>query len=192
MDFQKILNQNSGKPQNILKIVIGISAVMLVLWLLLVSKIDTGNISQSQQPEVQERTEGLRNALLNANEEQTGYVPSEREKPDMFQNAFITFIIMIGLLGGAWFWVKRKGFQPRQDTFNREIGEQILGPGAHLKFLHINDEVWVVGITNAAVNLLHKYSKEEWIESELADRTQTKEVPAPKNDFKSIYKFFSN
>lgn len=190
MDLQKILSQSTGKPQKLLKIVLAISVVMLVLWLFLISKIDTGNVAQSQQPEVQQRTEGLKQSLLTPENEEAPVIKAEREQPDMMKNAFVTFFIMIGILGGIWLWTKRKGAQTGEAGNSRELGSHTLAPGSELKFLLINEEVWVVGLTAGNVNLLHKYSKDEWKESNSAD--QRAPVRAPKNDFKSLYKFFSN
>lgn len=71
----------------------------------------------------------------------------------------------------------------------REITQHVIGQGAQLKILEINDEVWVLGITANAVNLLHRYPKSEWHLSKLPD-PEPEEISG--SDFNSIFKLLGN
>jgi flagellar biogenesis protein FliO len=205
MDFQKLLSQSKKKPQHILKLVLSFSVVILVIWLFMVSRMDLSTTNTSQDPAVQARTEGLKTSLLQKEQEsaqkegetqpetiaQPKQAVTENEAPNVFQNAFVTFALMITVMGGAWFWVKKKGSSSRKKTEDeRDRGAYDLGPGAQLKFVEINQEVWVLSLTGGSVNLLHRIPNAEWNENEMDVPLDTK--TASTADFKSFYKYFRN
>jgi flagellar biogenesis protein FliO len=152
---------------------------------------------QVSNPEVQERTEGLKKSLLK--EEATPVVAegepaaepavSKEEADSPFQNAFTTFIVMMSLLGLVWFWSKKKGSADASAENSRDMGEHILGHGAQLKFVEVNNEVWVLGLTAGSLNLLHRVAKSEWTETNV---DELPEMKADSADFKSLYKMFRN
>lgn len=206
MDFYKAFSKSGKKPQSILKIVIGFSVVLLVIWLFMVSKMDTTTVTQSVEPEVQERTMGLQQSLraTSAEAEKTGFSGSQevskKEAPELFQNAFVTFIIMVSLLGGAWVWIKKKGGGNGASKIkSRELDSHSMGDSSQLKFLEINEEIWVIGMSENGINLLHRYPKTEWKESNLQDESEGigKANKVTKNgmfkgDFKSFLKLVSS
>ena len=69
------------------------------------------------------------------------------------------------------------------------MGEHILGHGAQLKFVEVNNEVWVLGLTAGSLNLLHRVAKSEWTETNV---DELPEMKADSADFKSLYKMFRN
>lgn len=202
MNFYKLLSQSKKKPQNILKIVLSSAVVILVIWLFMVSRMDLDTTNKSQNPVVQARTEGLKTSLfkdlevvqaesdtLLATVVQPKQAIQEREAPNVFQNAFITFAFMIVVMGGVWFWVKNKGGSPQKnDQSARDMGAYNLGPGVQLKFVEINQEVWVLGLSAGSVNLLHRIPKAEWNETNAPLNTEG--VSTIK--FKSLYKYLRN
>ncbi|MEX2479018.1 MAG: flagellar biosynthetic protein FliO [Gracilimonas sp.] len=199
MDVQKILSQSGKNPQSILKIVLGISLALLVMWLFLVSKMDTGTIAQTENPEVQERTVGLQQSLLlNNTDGGEGQSAKKAEEPAMFQNAFITFLFMVSVLAGVWYWSRKKGGRTVKEKKNRDIDVHILSEKSQLKFVEVNEEVWVLGLGEHGVNLLHRYSKDEWKEGKdelstdplTAHKESTKETT--KGDFRSLLKLAAN
>lgn len=198
MEFQKILSHSTKKPQSILKIIISISAALLVMWLFLVFRMDMDNAAtaQASEPEVIERTQGLKNSLLINNEAKTQKVQEAEESPAMFQKAFLTFMVMISVLGGVWLWSKKKGDNPARKESSRELGGHVLGQGVQLKFVEVNREVWVLGVSSGSVNLMHRIPKSEWKEGEEEIKSQELGVQSiketGKSDFKSLYKFFTN
>ncbi len=181
-----------------LKIIISISAALLVMWLVLVFRMDMDNTANAQTstPEVIERTEGLKKSLLKKDEAKTEKVKVAQESPEMFQKAFLTFLVMISVLGGVWLWSKKKGNNPASKESSKDLGGHVLGQGVQLKFVEVNKEVWVLGVSSGSVNLMHRMPKSEWKEDE--EETKTRELglqsvkETGKSDFKSLYKFFTN
>lgn len=196
MDFHKAFAQSGKNPQSILKIVLGISLALLIMWLFLVSKMDTGSVTQSNDPEVQERTVGLQESLKKPAVKKAE--ESKREEPAMFQNAFITFLFMVTVLGGVWYWSKKKEGKAIAGPKSREIDSHVLSEKAQLKFVEVNDEVWVLGLGEHGINLLHRYPKGEWNENRLgtAEKLDTEQnvikKETGKGDFKSLFKLVSN
>lgn len=192
MDYQKIFSQSGKKPQSILKIVIGISLALLVMWLFMVSKMDMGSVAQSTKPEVQERTIGLQESLKKSAGSTTQV--SKEEKAPMFQNAFITFLFMVSVLGAVWYWSKKKGGVAQKEIKSRDIDSHILTENTQLKFIEVNEEVWVLGVSESGVNLLHRFSKEEWKEGEAGELASgmaadnVRNTKTGKGDFKSLLK----
>jgi len=196
MDLQKAFSQSGKNPQSILKIVLGISLALLVMWLFLVSKMETGTVVQSNDPEVQERTIGLQESLKKA----PGYGSEETsgEETSMFQNAFITFLFMVSVLVGVWYWSKKKNKGSASiEHKSREIDTHYFSENAQLKFMEVNDEIWVVGLSDQNINLLHRYPKQEWKETDLSVTEGKSDMQkGPKNmngrgDFKALLKLVS-
>lgn len=196
MDYQKILSQSGKKPHSILKIVLGFSLALLIIWLFLVSRMDMGTVAQSTEPEVQERTIGLKESMQKSSGSEVQV--EEAEKPAMFQNAFITFLFMVSVLGGVWYWSKKKGGAVQKETKSRDIDSHTLSENTQLKFVEVNEEVWVLGVSETGVSLLHRYPKDEWKEGE--ENKLTNGIPhhkdikkkTGKGDFKTLLKLANN
>jgi len=164
MDFKKYLSDGSADPKQILKFVLGFAAVMLLLWLVMVSQMDFDGSGGPATSEDRMRADSLRSAI-SQNDGALQTADSDRESPDIFFNALTTFLILITILGIVWIWSRTKGAQAQGKTemFN-ELGGQMIGQGAQLKVIEINNEIWVMGVSDGSVNLLHRYSKEDWVE----------------------------
>ncbi|SMO81496.1 hypothetical protein [Gracilimonas mengyeensis] len=205
MDVQKIISQSDKSPKSILKIVLSISVALLLIWLFLVSRMDTGSSSKSVNADQKiEQTQQLRTSLLKPGEEikekPEEAVQEEESSSSLFQNAFLTFLVMIGVLAGVWLWAKKKddGLSIKNNKPNRDLGSHKLSQGLQLKFVEINKEVWVMGVAENSVNLMHRILKEEWMENEMKIDSKAVEPKSvqktvnDKGDFKSFYKFFTN
>lgn len=199
MDFKSILSQSSKKPTSILKMVLGFSAVLLVIWMFLASRMEMTATERSTNPEVELRTKGLKASLMEAEvaDSAEAAVPAvseekaaKQEQKSVFKNAFTTFSVLVVLLALVWLWVKRKSNPSTQSMNGRDLGEYVLGQGAQLKFVEINNEVWVMGLTAGSLNLLHRIPKDEWAENE--GIKETAELAKSSGDFKSLYKMFKN
>lgn len=175
MDLKHYLSSSSGNPRQILKIVLSFAVIMLVLWLFMISRMDYGE-ETSSIPATQERTESLRSAL---NQTQAGESQSENRTPNIFLNAFTTFMVLIALLGLVWLWSRKKSQLGKEQEL-LEIGGHMLGQGAQLKIVEINKEIWVIGVTSGSVNLLHRYPKSEW----------SGQIKQPESEEKSFYQIF--
>lgn len=192
MNLTNLLSHSTKQPKSILRIVISISIGLLVLWIFLVSKMNLPNERDSVlvTADTSQTVVDLRRSLLGEEQVGSAEVEAVAEQTPIFQNAFTTFFVMITVLGGVWLWSMRK--KKKVDTSDqdiREITQHVIGQGAQLKILEINDEVWVLGITANAVNLLHRYPKSEWHPSKLPD-PEPEEISG--SDFNSIFKLLGN
>ncbi len=160
MDLREHLSSLSTSPKKILKIVIGIAAVMLLMWLFMISRMEYSADRQNTKAEASQRVDSLQTLL---NQQKKKPVLAEKESSGMFMNALTTFMVLLVVLGGLWFWVSRKEGSDDQRK-GREISSQVLGEGAQMKVMEVNGEVWVLGVTAHSVNLLHRYSKSDWTE----------------------------
>lgn len=204
MDFYKAFSKSGKKPNSILKIVLGFSVALLVMWLFMVSRMDTSTVvSQTNDTEVQERTIGLQQALrgtatedeeIAAGAAKEGEV-AKKESSHLFQNAFVTFLVMVVMLGGVWLWLKKRGDgNAANQKKSRELDAHALGENSQLKFLEINEEIWIIGMSENGINLLHRYPKSEWKEGlgdELDEIQKPSKSGATKGDFKSFLKLVS-
>lgn len=205
MDFHKMLSKTGKNPQSILKIVLGLSFILLVMWLFLVSQMDTRSVSPENSSEVieqpteapSEAVQSEESAVTKAKQEDTQRV-EKKEAPALFQNAFVTFLVLVSLLVGIWYWAKKKEGANSGKGKTREVDSHQLSESSQLKFLEINEEIWVVGLSESGMNLLHRYPKEEWKEG-LPDLPEIKNstMAGTKKengsmDFKSLLKVVSN
>ncbi|MDG5766737.1 flagellar biosynthetic protein FliO [Balneolales bacterium ANBcel1] len=172
----------SGKnPRNILGIVISISVVLLVLWLIVVSRMDyssSGRPDPAADPSTQERRDSVRVMMGKSD---TAFVDEDRST-GLFFNAFTTFIVLMVLLAGVWFWSRRKTGDTKTSGFLKDIGEHTVGAGHQIKVIEINNEIWVLGVSAESVTLLHRYPKEKWVDP-IPDESE--------QDSSSFYNLFS-
>lgn len=183
MDLRDTISSTSGDPKKILKIVIGLAVLMLLIWIFMVSRMEFSGSSSEQVADTtqQQRTENLRNSLRTPAENLEQVEETRERSSSVFFNAFTTFVVLIALLALVWFWIKSRS--PASDERGlREVGVHLLGPGAQLRIVEINGEIWVLGVATGGVNLLHRCPKEEWRE-ELPTEGQQDE-----NSFYSLFK----
>lgn len=153
-------------PKKVLSLVIGIAAVMLMLWLLFIIRMGS-NPAPTALPENdidRERLESVRTLRG----EMDSLPEHDQRSGNIISNGVTTFFVLAILMGGAWLWLSRKG-GPLSNTSATarftEVDRHMLGPGQYIQVVEINNEIWVMGVTNANVNLLHRYEKDEWHET---------------------------
>lgn len=186
MNVSQILNRSTRNPQSILKIVLGLAVVMLVIWMFLISKMDVSDRSAPKaEGATQGQTQSLKQSLLQKETGNEATVKPAAESSDMFQRALPTFAVMIVTLGGVWLWSRRKDKISAGSKDVREVDDYVLGQGAQLKFLEINHEIWVLGLTSSSVDLLHRVPKGDWTDELSQPELSTK-------DFKSFYNLLKN
>lgn len=179
MNLRDLLASFSTDPRKVLNIVISISVVLLVVWLFMMSRmeLDSSSAGKTLNPVAQEqadslsRSEGSRDQLVGT---------AQRESSGLTFNTFLTFLILLALLGIVWFWSGKKDRMTSERSC-KVIGGQVLGQGAQLKIVEINNEIWVIGVTSGTVNLLHRYPKEEW-------SGPMEKLNSGQNSFKKIFK----
>lgn len=157
MDLRQYIS--GGNPRKIIGIVISMSVVLLILWLFMVSRMDYQSAPEADPPST-ERRDSVRVMMGKSD---TGFVAEERSS-SIFFNAFTTFVVLIIILAGVWFWVRRKSSYGSTGRLFKEYGQQAIGPGHQLKVMEVNNEIWVLGISTDSVSLLHRYPKEQWNE----------------------------
>lgn len=166
MDLRDTFSSLDASPNKILKIVIGISVILLLMWLLTISQIDYDNdTGQDQQRSVFKTEAAADSTATQADTSQVLSKPvkTSDESSNLLTNGVVTFLVLLVILGGVWIWVDRKA--PQANTTNgRQVASIRLDEGAQIKIIRINQEVWVLGVTGSSVNLLHRYSGSEWKE----------------------------
>ncbi len=192
MDLGKLISHSSGKPKNVLQIVLSVSVVLLVFWLFMVSRMELTTSNSLVESEARiDSVQSVRSTLLNEESvTEPGETIAEQETSPIFQNALTTFIVMIGMLGLVWWLSRRKASARAPQSEVKEIDQFVLGQGAQLKFIEVNGEIWVLGVSPQVLNLLHRIPKEEWKKEE-NNRSEQIDVEQ-KTDFKSIYKLLGN
>lgn len=159
MDLKNFLASTQQNPRKILKVVVSLSAVLLVIWLFLVSRMELSE-TVSTDPQSVERTDSLRSALNRGKGNQVQETNQE-SSPNIFMNAFTTFIVLGTILIIVLIFMKKGNGQISNKEL-KEIEGYVLGQGAQIKVVEMNEEIWVIGITSSQINLLHRYTKDEW------------------------------
>lgn len=181
MDLRDKLSSLDVPPSKILKIVLGLAVVLLLMWLFTLSHID-----YNQGPDAEDYIKTEANADSTEQvfspkenkgiaENKTEDIRSYEQSSGVFTNGLITFLVLLVVLIMVWFWIDRKQ-SGRSTSRGRELDSQVLGEGAKLKIIQINKEIWVVGVTSSSVNLLHRYSQEEWKEKNQEQDPENKDV----------------
>ncbi|NGP87390.1 flagellar biosynthetic protein FliO [Fodinibius halophilus] len=176
MDLRNKLSSLNVPPKKVLKIVLGLSAVLLLIWVFTLSYIDyDADPSASKYLKSKQATDTT--AVVKA----TG-LPAhkaraeEQESSSIFTNGMVTFTVLLLILVGIWFWIDKKDNNSTTQVIQREIDNQVLGEGAQLQIVEVNNEIWVLGVTSSSVNLLHRYSQVEWVEQMPEQETAGNEI----------------
>ncbi|MCC5926850.1 MAG: flagellar biosynthetic protein FliO [Bacteroidetes bacterium] len=150
-------------PKKVLSLVIGISGVMLLLWLLFIIRMGS-TPAPTALPENEIDRERLESVRSLRGEMEA--LPEHDERgSNIISNGVTTFFVLVVLIGGAWLWLARKGGPLHTSSQTSRFAEKdrhMLGPGQYIQVMEINNEIWVMGITNANISLLHRYDKDEW------------------------------
>lgn len=179
MDLRDKLSSLDVSPSKILKIVLGLAVVLLLMWLFTLSHID-----YNQGPDAEEYIKAKADSteeIVTPKQSEADDIRSYEQSSGVFTNGLITFLVLLVVLIMVWFWVDRKQ-SGRLKSRGRELDSQVLGEGAKLKIIRINEEVWVVGVTSSSVNLLHRFPKEEWKEKNKEKDSENKDL------FKKLFK----
>jgi flagellar biogenesis protein FliO len=151
--------QKWGLPTNTKRyfnLVVALGATLLVIWVFVMSQTQTsGPDYEEYTPEQQARVDSLRQALGRD-------VSIQQNDPNqnMWDNMLWVIIILGGGLAVLWWW-NRGNTETKELTFT-VVGQFDLGPGQSLKIVDMGDEFWVLGVTSNSVNLLEKWTAEQW------------------------------
>ena len=174
MDLRDKLSSLDVPPSKILKIVLGLALVLLLMWVFTLSQIDY-NQGPDAQDYINSKAKADSSQIVAPQKNHTEEIRSQESSPSLFTNGLTTFLVLLGLLIIVWFWIGRKqssGPKVKQ----REMENHVLGEGAKLKIIQINQEVWVIGVTASSVDLLYRYPQEEWTEEVPEEDSENKDV----------------
>lgn len=162
-DIREYLSSASAEPGKILRGVITLSSVLIIIWLLLVTRMEIYGRSPAEENTIQSRADSLRSVLLHSAPDTEGVqrIPPPSSGP--FPGVFTTFLLLAAMLAGAWWWIRRNPGTGASSRRYSLIGSIPLATGARIQILEMYDEVWVLGVSTGAVQLLHRYPMEEWI-----------------------------
>ena len=176
MDLRDKLSSLDVAPGKILKIVLGLALILLLMWLFTLSHVD-----YNQGPNAEEYIKSRAKAdsaeiiTTDGQDSDAEKIQSYEHSSGVFTNGLITFLVLLVVLIMVWFWVDRKQ-SGHSRSRKRELDSEILDEGAKIKIMEINEEVWVVGVTSSSVNLLHRYTQEEWKEETHEQGTENKDL----------------
>lgn len=162
IDWKAFKSQANGNPRKILRFAIGLAACFFVMWAFVLAKTDLSPTSSSDilsmKPEI---SDSLSEASTYEPSQQIrdlkGIESDQKNSTSMLPVVFLFGLVIVGL----WFFSKKKKGLHSQE-FMHVMGTQQVGANQQLSLVHINNEYWVLGITNGQVSLLHRYGEHEW------------------------------
>ena len=155
------LKQNqipTGGKTNVVKPAIYLSMLLLVVWVFIMAQSQGTESSQPVSVEQQARIDSLRLALGK------DIQPiREADEPDILGKAFPVFLVMVAVIGGIWFWNRKRGGEGKKKTPSlfEIIAEQDLGPGQSIKIVTYKNHVWVLGVTSTGISLIKELPPDE-------------------------------
>ncbi len=199
IDWEVFKRQLQASPRKMLGYVLSISVCFLLIWLLVALRIDspvetgtadqTGRldslrISLNSAQNINPSEAGLNEQTQSPNTEVSNNIGSGFDK--LFPAVLILFIAVILL----WMWKKRgANDQQRKDAISNGlfeiIGRQEISSGQEVVAVKINNEFWVLGNGVNGLQLLQKYSAENW---EGPNSSQSENEKNPETVFSKILK----
>lgn len=81
-----------------------------------------------------------------------------------------TLLVMIALIGGLWYWIRRKTGKgstgkPDGEEFFKVRATREIFPGQNIALVEINEEYWIVGGGEQGLQVLHRFRPGEWDDS---------------------------
>lgn len=162
MDLRNKLSSLDIPPGKILKIVLGLALILLLMWLFTLSHIDYAQGPDAQQY-ITSQAQSDSASVLGSSSKGAKEITSYEEPSSIFTNGLTTFLVLLVVLVMIWFWVDHKQSDKGRGD-HRELASHVLGEGARLKIIQINEEVWVLGVTSSSINLMHRYAQNDWKE----------------------------
>src|SRR5690625_5423770 len=108
IDIREYLSSTTSEPKRVLKVVVAISILLLITWLVMVSRMDINGGVPDSDPAVMSRVDSLRTSMLPADSSQAAAQQRTEGSPGVFLNAFTTFIILMAILAGVWLWIRKR------------------------------------------------------------------------------------
>lgn len=171
IDWEAFKRQIQANPKKMLGFVLAIAVCFLVIWMLVAVQVDPAG--ETVAVEQSGRLDSLRISLseatgdsLTIKDEQSVSVTTSEKSSSPFSNALPTFLIMLSVIGALWYWIKKNNDAEQQVSADVNLfdllGSQQVAPGQQIAVIKINNEFWVLGTGGEVVQLLHRYSEDEW------------------------------
>jgi flagellar biogenesis protein FliO len=141
-------------PQKMLKVILGLAAVFLVLWVFV--------LAQSNHYDT---VPAGKSGLVNTDSLHLTVVPqvkkaSTDQNSSLFLRSLPVLIILTCIIAGLWFWQKKS--TTRDTDIFTIVGRQQIGVGQQIIVILINEEYWVLAVSGKEITLLQKYDKDGW------------------------------
>lgn len=199
IDWEVFKHQLQASPRKMLWYVLSISVCFLLIWLLVAIRIespmepgtadqtgrlDSLRISLNSAQDTSPPATGMNEQIQSLNTGESNNIGSGFSK--LFPAVLILFIAVILL----WMW-KKHGITDQQtknaypkDLFEI-VGRQEISSGQEILAVKVNNEFWVLGNGVNGLQLLKKYSAENW---EGPNSSQNEDQKSPKTVFSKILK----
>ena len=162
IDWKSFKHQANGNPKKVLGFAVGLATCFFVMWAFVLAKseINSGSATSIVSDTIVSDTLAASNAEY-APSQQIKELKGSREEPSLSSGLWPVALLLGLMILALWFFAKKKK-AVSETQFMNLLGTQQVGVNQQLSLVHINEEYWVLGITNGQVSLLHRYDKEEW------------------------------
>lgn len=190
IDWDTFKQQLQANPNRTLGFVLGLAGCLMLIWLAVVlqssapgenrqvsipAEVRADSSAATGAPDTARggETPSAVNGAVPADSLRGGMHASEAEESPRFSqvnNIMPTLLIMLVLIGGLWYWIRRKSENRPPDSggengFFRMKASRELFPGKHMALIEINGEHWIVGDGPGGLRIMHRYRAGEWEES---------------------------
>lgn len=180
IDWEAFKTQIQAKPKKMLGFVLGIATCFLLIWMLVVMQSEASGqktVAVDQSGRLDSLRISLNQPVVDSTDlaNQSAVAADNGEENSPFSNALPTFLILLAAIGGLWYWIKKGNSDADSnagidgDIFS-SLGAQEISAGHQISVIKINGEYWVLGTGGSQINLLHRYTEDEWDGSEVVSR----------------------
>lgn len=194
IDWDTFKQQLQTNPNRTLGFVLGLAGCLMLIWLAVVLQSSAPGenrqatmLAEAQADSIPDTAQSGNTAAADSAAPalapvETGAVPADslqgtayasqaEESPRLSQvnNILPTLLVMLALIGGLWYWIRRKSRNRTPDSggendFFRLKASRELFPGKHMALIEINGEHWIVGDGPGGLRIMHRYRAGEWEE----------------------------
>lgn len=171
IDWDAFKTQIQANPKKMLGFVLGIATCFLLIWMLVVMQSE----ASGQKSVVVDQSGRLDSLRISLNQpatdstniaKQNAVAAENSDERSPFANALPTFLILLAAIGGLWYWIKKGNSDADNTGIDGDIfsslGAQEISAGHQISVIKINGEYWVLGTGGSQINLLHRYTEDEW------------------------------
>lgn len=172
IDWEAFKTQIQANPRKMLASILGIAVFFLVIWMFVAVQVDPSgeNVAAEQSG----RLDSLRLSLsdqfsdsLELKSNQNAAASKPEKANTSFMKTLPVFLVLILVIGGLWYWIKKGGAGTTHSNISEKnvfnlLGSQKIMAGKRITVIKINNEFWVLSTGGEAMQLLHRYTEDEW------------------------------